>query len=211
MKALSLLQPWATAVVQGHKSWETRSFKTNYRGKLLIHASKKWTKAQDILLRTDPFNKFLKPPYSFPVGMIIGSVDLVDCIPTEDWFEMTIREKWNTTQMLDNKGFGNFDAGRFAWHLQNPVEFKHPVPAPGALGIWNFQQCRECGCSWFDPCINEKAGCSCSWAEPDLCSFCAEKEDSTILRNFPTFISKPNHILKKNIFLNLFLIYHLES
>lgn len=197
MKALSLLQPWATAVVQGHKPWETRSFKTNYRGKLLIHASQKWTKAQANLLTTDPFNKFLKPPYSFPVGMIIGSVDLVDCMTVDDWFDMTIKKKWNASQLMDHKGFGNFDSGRWVWHLQNPVEFEHPVNAPGALGIWNFHQCRECGCSHYDPCINEAEHECCAWAEPDLCSFCANKVETPIARLFPTFISKPNHILKE--------------
>lgn len=197
MKALSLLQPWATSVVQGHKVWETRSFKTKYRGKLLIHASQKWTKAQSNLLFTDPFNKFLKPPHSLSVGAIIGSVDLVDCISTEEWFDMTVSEKWTTNQMLDQIGFGNFDAGRYAWHFQNPVEFERPVQASGALGIWTFHQCRECGCSWHDPCIDKADDHCCSWQEWDLCSFCATKVETTILRKHPTFISKPNHILRE--------------
>lgn len=42
MKVISLLQPWASLVILGHKKIETRSWNTKYRGDLLIHASKRW-------------------------------------------------------------------------------------------------------------------------------------------------------------------------
>ena len=38
MKVLTLKQPWATLVAEGIKEYEFRSWKTNYIGKLLIHA-----------------------------------------------------------------------------------------------------------------------------------------------------------------------------
>jgi hypothetical protein len=38
MKALTLHQPWATAVAEGIKTIETRSWSTSYRGPLAIHA-----------------------------------------------------------------------------------------------------------------------------------------------------------------------------
>lgn len=41
MKAITVLQPWATLLVTGKKHIETRSWKTNYRGEILIHAGKK--------------------------------------------------------------------------------------------------------------------------------------------------------------------------
>lgn len=40
MKALTIIQPWATLIASGHKMNETRSWKTNYRGEVLIHAGK---------------------------------------------------------------------------------------------------------------------------------------------------------------------------
>lgn len=40
MKVLSLTEPYATLIKEGYKKIETRSFKTNYRGKLYIHALK---------------------------------------------------------------------------------------------------------------------------------------------------------------------------
>lgn len=39
MKVLSLTEPYATIIKEGKKKIETRSWKTNYRGKLYIHAS----------------------------------------------------------------------------------------------------------------------------------------------------------------------------
>lgn len=40
MKALTIIQPWATLIASSHKMNETRSWKTNYRGEVLIHAGK---------------------------------------------------------------------------------------------------------------------------------------------------------------------------
>ena len=39
MKALSLRQPWASLIANGHKTIETRTWRTRYRGPLAIHAS----------------------------------------------------------------------------------------------------------------------------------------------------------------------------
>jgi len=36
--------------------------------------------------------------------------------------------------------------------------------------------CRECGCSYFNPCMNTITGNTCYWVAEDLCSFCAAKE-----------------------------------
>jgi hypothetical protein len=40
MKALSVCQPWAWAIVHGIKTIENRSRPTRHRGPLVIHASK---------------------------------------------------------------------------------------------------------------------------------------------------------------------------
>lgn len=48
MKALSIRQPWAWLIVNGHKDIENRSWATNFRGPLLIHAAKGMTKAEYI-------------------------------------------------------------------------------------------------------------------------------------------------------------------
>ena len=36
--ALSIRQPWAWLIVNGHKDIENRDWPTNFRGRLLVHA-----------------------------------------------------------------------------------------------------------------------------------------------------------------------------
>lgn len=38
MKAISIKQPWASLIAHGIKDIENRSWRTNYRGRVLIHA-----------------------------------------------------------------------------------------------------------------------------------------------------------------------------
>lgn len=39
MKAISIHQPWALLIANGHKDIENRSWPTKFRGRVLIHAS----------------------------------------------------------------------------------------------------------------------------------------------------------------------------
>ena len=151
MKALSLLQPWASLVVLGHKHIETRSWNTKYRGKLLIHAS---GKKGHVDLREDEFYKHYCPLYErnkieaiekLPIGSIIGKVNLLEVITTERAREL-IGEKsniFNEEFLKGNKekelAFGDYSEGRYAWLLSDPVLFKKPIPAKGQLGIWNYE------------------------------------------------------------------------
>jgi hypothetical protein len=88
MKALSIRQPWATLICKGIKNVENRTWKTNYRGKLLIHASsykcpKDFVYRLPLELCSPLCNEItygsIKPD-DFISGAIIGYVDLVDCI-----------------------------------------------------------------------------------------------------------------------------------
>jgi hypothetical protein len=99
MRAISLWQPWASLIPLGAKKIETRSWSTKYRGPLLIHAAKRWTLDQEVLLSVWNFQSALGPLVgkpmdltahswpgvrkdNLPFGAIIGLVDLVDCVPT---------------------------------------------------------------------------------------------------------------------------------
>ena len=46
MKALSVRQPWAWAIIHSTKNIENRVWSTIYRGDILIHAGKKSTKKE---------------------------------------------------------------------------------------------------------------------------------------------------------------------
>ena len=115
MKALSLKQPWARIMIKGYKDVENRNWRTDYRGPLLIHASKNWSQdGFDFLCG----HKGLWVPRreNHVFGALIGIVDLVDCVDRHDseWF-------W----------------GDWGWIFKNPREFKKPIPWRGNLGLFD--------------------------------------------------------------------------
>lgn len=130
MKALSLIQPWATLIMMGLKNWETRSWQTRHRGALLIHASRTSDKAGRELWENDPTLTLIRkvaelPKFEkLPRGAIIGMVILHNVHATE-----TLPEN-------EKEPYGDFSPGRFAW-LMTVKEQYDPIPCKGALGLWN--------------------------------------------------------------------------
>lgn len=124
MKALTLWQPYAQAIVLGLKKYETRSWATKHRGLIAIHCSVK------------PLSKEYKELASkyeisdkLQYGKIVVICDLLDCIFMTDEF---IKQQ-NQTE----KDFGDWRIGRYAWKLKIVKVFKEPVIAKGYQGIWN--------------------------------------------------------------------------
>src|SRR5262245_1579965 len=120
--ALTVRQPWAWAIVAGHKDIENRSWATKYRGTLYIHAASQL--ADETSLRQ--FEALCQrvgipcPDYaSLPLTAIIGSVRVVDCLDTHEspWAE-----------------------GPKCWVLTNAESIK-PRIMRGSLGLW-FPQSR---------------------------------------------------------------------
>ena len=72
MKALSIMQPWAWLIVNGHKSVENRTWNTNYRGQLLIHAGRKQDAAGYDFIQ-DEFPQ-IKLPTVWEMSHLIGGV-----------------------------------------------------------------------------------------------------------------------------------------
>ncbi len=93
IKAISLHQPWASFITLGLKHFETRSWGTKYRGKLVICAAKKNTKQQqsnyEDLASSFGLDITVQPWSSLPLGMAIAVCDLVDCIEmTSEFIEV---------------------------------------------------------------------------------------------------------------------------
>ncbi len=89
MKALSLRQPWAWAVVHGGKTIESRRWTTRFRGPFLIHAAKGMTRteyleATDFILDAKGLrwdSDFVPMGSTLERGGIIGRARLVDVVP----------------------------------------------------------------------------------------------------------------------------------
>ena len=128
MKVLSIKEPYAALIANGDKLIETRSWKTNYRGELYIHASsakivKKHLANQYVI----DISKNLKMNY----GNIICKAKLVDCIYMNQDFIDSIKKNQKEYHL------GQYELGRYAWILEN-VELIEPIPAKGKLNIWNY-------------------------------------------------------------------------
>jgi hypothetical protein len=90
MIALSIQQPWAWLIVQGHKDIENRTWPTSYRGKILIHAGKRYAKYEfedDAITFGFRFSGFPETREEM-TGGIVGMATLVDCVQESDsqWF-----------------------------------------------------------------------------------------------------------------------------
>jgi len=109
MKALSLTQPYANLIRDGNKTIETRKWKTNYRGSLLICATK-----QKVI---SIFDKVIEPR-----GMAVCIVDVVSCRPMVKGDQQAACYKWNEKL--------------WAWGLEN-LRVIEPFPVKGQLNIFN--------------------------------------------------------------------------
>ena len=126
MKALTIKEPWASLIIEGYKKYEFRSWKTNYRGKILIHAGKDLEKEN--LIRFKDYNIDIKP------GMIIGEATLVDCIKVTEEFQ-------NELIKIDKTVYGKSNHREdYAWKLEEVKKYKTPIEAKGQLGLWNYER-----------------------------------------------------------------------
>lgn len=116
MKALSIRQPWAWLILHGGKDIENRTWKTNFRGRVLIHAAKGMTDAEYAVASRYASRRWISLPLfeKLPRGGIVGSVEIVDCVQQDAsrWFE-----------------------GPHGFKLTNPESLPF-VPLKGALGFF---------------------------------------------------------------------------
>ncbi len=146
MKALTIKQPWASLIVHGIKNIENRTWKTNYRGRILIHASAKDSGALYELLnerQLDVMNNHWTSDIfpDRPNSAIIGEVDIVDCVLNHDniW-----AEHMQTHPCEDVEGLKILNKGQkyiWNWILSNPVLYDEPIlNIKGKLSFWEFDK-----------------------------------------------------------------------
>jgi ASCH domain len=102
-RALSVRQPFAEQIMTAEKKIEYRSVPTNIRGRVHIYASKTLTTREK-----QAYVKMKKEPGDFPVGVLVGTVEIVGCTG---------------------------EPGDYEWHLANPKRLRrlakpdnHPQP-----------------------------------------------------------------------------------
>lgn len=126
VRALSLWEPWATAMALGLKENETRGRETKVRGDILICAAIREMKPEDMAIWREfvrPHQEGQRPEPSY--GMALAVVELYDCLPTED-----------ITPGTPEKFLGNYSKGRFVWKTRNLRRLETPFHVKGGQGFF---------------------------------------------------------------------------
>lgn len=119
IRALSVHQPWAHAIMHLGKNVENRTWGTEWRGWLVIHASKA-IKSYDREARLDwkgLYGVELPEADKMTFGAILGAVKLVDVakwVPASRWSEY----------------------GSVKWILEDPRPLEKPIPFRGRQGLF---------------------------------------------------------------------------
>jgi hypothetical protein len=129
VKALSLTQPWATAVAIGIKQWETRSWPTSVRGEVAIHAAKGFPGWAKEFARSEQAEGRL-PQGHLPLGAVVCIAELVECRQTK-----TLAPEIGEIETM----YGDYSEGRFAFKLINVRTLAEPVLWRGALRFWTVE------------------------------------------------------------------------
>ncbi len=177
MKAITIWQPYASLIEDGLKKYETRSWRTNYRGPLLIHSGlrpMRWImkhsneEALDVAIERFGMEQLIE----LPVGRTVCVVDLVDCI------RMT--PEFIARQDPKELAVGDWQPGRYAWKLANPRPVEK-VEILGKQGLWDANLCEACNYNTFDFVAHPHCG-GCDgvskfapkW-KPIRCVFCGQE------------------------------------
>lgn len=132
--ALSLHQPWASAMEVGDKRIETRGWATRVRGLLAIHAARKWTLPMQSNLGAQPFDRVRKK-YAvddIPRGAIVAVTLLVDCVPTHFFRSTEFRAS------LEHN-LGNYHNGRYALITHGTIPLSKPWPYRGGQKFFRWE------------------------------------------------------------------------
>ncbi|MEK8205781.1 ASCH domain-containing protein [Paenibacillus sp. FSL L8-0696] len=146
MKAITILQPWATLIALGEKRFETRSWSTKHRGELAIHAGKQ----VDREACEQPQIKAALSRHGYtadnlPTGAVVAIAGLNECFKVRcDLLGGVIALEADTRKThfntLDKEyTFGWYGSGRYAWELRNVMQLPEPIPAKGQQRIWNWE------------------------------------------------------------------------
>lgn len=125
MKAITINQPFASLIAEGYKRYEFRSWHTNYRGDILIHAGK--------TVDREGMNKFAYLGLDCPTGCIVAKATITDCVEVDEALKAMLREEdftvySGTTEAENWHGYG--------FKLGNVIKIK-PVEVSGKLGLWD--------------------------------------------------------------------------
>jgi len=118
VKALTVRQPWASLILSGIKTIELRTWKTNYRGPVIICSSANKKHESGVLLGLST-----KPLQVAPASTALCIVDIIDCRPA------TPEDRIAACCEPSSK--------EFAWLISKPQKITQ-FQVKGSLGLFNL-------------------------------------------------------------------------
>ncbi len=126
MKAITIKEPWATLIAEGYKEYEFRTWKTKYRGEILIHVG--------IGKDKEDIERFKDRNLKYNQGYIIAKATITDCIEVDEELIKKLLKK-------DSEVYKGLTIKRnkplYAFKLEN-VKRIDPIEINGQLGFWNY-------------------------------------------------------------------------
>jgi hypothetical protein len=117
MKAITLVQPYATLIIDKRKRIETRSWPTRHHSEIAIHAGAK--------VNREACLRFGYDPDAIPRGAVLGIATLTECVQFPH-------------RKAPPDQYGDFTPGRYGFLLADVRAFSKPIPAKGKLSLWNW-------------------------------------------------------------------------
>ncbi len=121
MKALSIRQPWAELILQGRKTIELRTWQTNYRGRIAIHASQTVQEEDCLAYGLDPARVVR--------GALVGTVELVDILALDEVSWEALRDQ--------HLSLRDFSGPMYGWRVEDPQRLPQPIPMLGRMSLFN--------------------------------------------------------------------------
>ena len=139
IRCITLYQPFASLIALGAKKIETRSWRTHYRGALLIHAAKAFPRWARDLCNRGPFATVLREagyadlasvdPNRLPLGEILVACNLKHCVRIgTPGIDLPPAEP--------ERSFGDYTSGRYAWILTDVQPLRETISTTGSMGLW---------------------------------------------------------------------------
>lgn len=126
MKVITIKQPFASLVAAGIKEYEFRTWKTKYRGDILIHAGKGIDK--------EAMKKFACYNLDYPSGCIIAKATISDCIKIDDEARKMLKE---LNSLVYGKTINNLEFDGYGFKIEN-VKKIEPIEINGKLSLWDY-------------------------------------------------------------------------
>lgn len=128
MKVITIKQPFASLIAEGYKEYEFRTWKTKYRGEILIHAGKGIDKKA--------MEKYKHLNLEYPSGCIIAKATITDCIYVDEKLKQKLKAKNELIYHNVLRKDSTFNG--YGFKLENIEKIKN-IPINGKLSLWEYE------------------------------------------------------------------------